>query len=113
MHEMSIAQSILDIVAETLNDQSQGQLKEVVVQIGELTAVVPESLQFCYNVIIEDTPYKGSHLKVQILPVHGQCETCQSEFEIKNLQFICPKCQSKDVQVNQGQELKISHLEVE
>ena len=113
MHEMSIAQSILDIVSDTLKDQSDCQLKEVIVQIGELTAVVPESLQFCYNVLTENTPYKDSVLKIKIIPLQGQCETCQSVFKIKNFQFTCPSCNSTAVKVLQGQELQISHLEVE
>ena len=52
MHEMSIAQSIIDIVNDTLAENEKSRLKEVAVDIGEMVAVVPESLQFCYEAIV-------------------------------------------------------------
>jgi len=113
MHEMSIAQSILEIVDETLAKQNNGKLQEVVVQIGELVAVVPDSLEFCYEALVKDTKYESSKIIINVLPIKANCKKCDNRFEIKNMLFICPQCESTNIQVTQGQELKISHLEVE
>jgi hydrogenase nickel incorporation protein HypA/HybF len=113
MHEMSIAQSILDIVDEYMSKENGQLLKEVAVEIGELVAVVPDSLTFCYDVLIEDTPYQNSKLKITIIPLNGTCSECNRSFKIKNYEFICPNCQSTHLQVQGGQELRISHLEVD
>jgi hydrogenase nickel incorporation protein HypA/HybF len=112
MHEMSIAQNILEIVQETLAKEDSVQLKEVVLDIGELVAIVPDSLEFCYNVLTEQTPYQGSKLTINIIPLKGKCKTCAHIFSIEKMCFLCPRCKSTELDIIQGQELKISHLEV-
>jgi hydrogenase nickel incorporation protein HypA/HybF len=113
MHEMSIAQSILDIVDEYMTNEAGQKLKEVAVEIGELVAVVPDSLTFCYEVLVEETDYRDSKLNIQIVPLNGTCSGCSRSFNIKNYEFICPHCQSTSLEIQGGQELRISHLEVE
>jgi len=115
MHEMSIAQNILEIVQEEMgkNQDTRGRVKEVAVQIGELVAVVPESLEFCFNILIENTEFSEAQLKIEILPLTGKCQMCQHQFHIQNYSFICPLCDSTKIIIIQGQELIIRHLEVE
>lgn len=114
MHEMSIAESILDIVKETLADKCpDGILKEVVVQVGELVAVVPDSLTFCYEAIVKDTEFENSKMIVEIVPLMATCNACTHHFKIEKYQFSCPACGATAIEVGQGQELQISHLEVE
>ena len=113
MHEMSIAQSILNIVDEYMTRENGQKLKEVAVEIGELVAVVPDSLTFCYEVLVEDTDYRDSALNIQIIPLKGTCTACSRSFKIKNYEFLCPHCQSTSLEIQGGQELRITHLEVE
>jgi hydrogenase nickel incorporation protein HypA/HybF len=113
MHEMSIAQNIVEIVTEILSKETALQLKEVVVEVGELVAVVPDSLQFCYTVMTEQTQFQGSRLTINVIPLKGKCKICKNTFIIKNVNFLCPTCQSDQLEIIQGQELKISHLEVD
>jgi hydrogenase nickel incorporation protein HypA/HybF len=113
MHEMSLAQSILEIVDDTLSEENHNELKEVVVDIGELVAVVPESLQFCYSTLIEQTAYRGSKLTINILPIEAKCKTCHRQVKVDKFYFICPQCQSQELEVIQGQELNVRYLEVD
>ena len=113
MHEMSIAQSILSIVDEYMMKENGQILKEVAVEIGELVAVVPDSLTFCYDVLVEDSPYKNSKLNINMIPLNGTCSDCNHTFQIKNYEFICPQCQLTNINIQGGQELRITHLEVE
>ncbi|HFE63637.1 MAG TPA: hydrogenase maturation nickel metallochaperone HypA [Caldithrix sp.] len=112
MHELSIAESILEIVTESVPDHDKRVLS-VTVEVGELTAVIPESLQFCFHAIIEETPYKGAQLIIREKKLTGECRKCGSGFTIKNYFFQCPDCGSTDVQVTGGQELNVTELEVE
>ncbi len=112
MHEMSIAQNIIDIVDEYMQKDPAGKLTQVGVEIGELIAVVPGSLSFCYEALVENTAYHGSELKILIRPVTGICEDCGKSLTIKNFAFNCPACQSQKIQVTGGQEFNITHLEV-
>ena len=113
MHEMSLAKNIIDIIDETLVNEEYNSLKEVVIEIGELIAVVPSSLQFCYTALTEQTPYEDSKLTINIIPVQGRCKNCNLKFEIIDMCFICPACQSGDLEIEQGRELNISYLEVD
>jgi hydrogenase nickel incorporation protein HypA/HybF len=120
MHELSIAQNILDIVDETLSGNlspeeknNSKKLREVKIKVGELVAVVPESLKFCYECLIEDSPYAHSKLSVEILPVELLCRNCKHKFHTKENFFVCPQCQSFDIEILQGNELKIDYLEVD
>ena len=113
MHEMSIAQSILDIVDEYMTKENGRKLTEVAIEVGELTAVVPDSLTFCYEALVENSPYRDSKIHIKIIPLTGICAKCSKSFKIKNFEFACPDCQSSSIDVKGGQELRISHLEVE
>ena len=85
MHELSLAQNIIEIVQDTLKDQNGGAVTEVGVDIGELVAVIPDSLEFCYNALVEDTSLKGSRLKINLIPLKGICQSCKNEFQIKHM----------------------------
>jgi hydrogenase nickel incorporation protein HypA/HybF len=113
MHEMSIAQSILDIVDEYMTKENGRKLMEVAVEVGELVAVVPDSLTFCYEVLVENSPYRESKLSINIIPLTGTCSDCNYSFKIENFEFVCPNCKSSSIAVKGGQELRITHLEVE
>lgn len=113
MHEMSIAESIIGIIQETLDSRDHPKLLSVIVEIGELTAVVPESLLFCFDALIEETPYKGARLIIREVPLTGKCEDCGHEFHIENYAFVCPACGSNRITVLGGQELNVTELEVE
>jgi hydrogenase nickel incorporation protein HypA/HybF len=113
MHELSLAQNIIEIVQDIIKDRNGAEVTEVGVDIGELVAVIPESLEFCYDTLVEETPLKGSRLKINIIPLIGICKSCQKEFHIEHMAFTCPHCKSPSITVNQGQELKISYLEVD
>ena len=113
MHEMSIAENIKEIITETLADLEAPKLKSVTVQVGELTAVIPDSLRFCFEIAIEETPFKGAKLKIVEQPIMGECTQCAEKFKILNFTFLCPNCQSSQVKVTGGQELSVTELEVE
>ena len=111
MHELSLAQNILEIIRDYLPNQ-QRVLKAVHVQIGSLMAIVPESLQFCYESLAQDTPYESSKMIIEILPIKVRCHTCQLVTELKDIIFICPECGENNLETIQGNELIVSHLEV-
>lgn len=113
MHEMSIAQSIIEIVDDTLTDEEKEKLKEIVVDIGELVAVIPDSLRFCFETIIADTIYKKALLTINIMPLKIKCNNCSIESKIEKYAFLCPDCESTHINVISGEELNIRYLEVE
>jgi hydrogenase nickel incorporation protein HypA/HybF len=113
MHEMSIAQGLLDIVKEEMEKHRATVLRSVRLNIGQLSAIVPESLSFCFEVMTTGTELEGARLEMEIIPLRGVCRACKREFEIKNYAFECPYCSSRDIETVSGQELSIVEMEVD
>lgn len=112
MHEMSIAQSLIQIIREEMTRHNVGRLKSVRLQVGQLSAVVPESLSFCFAVMTEGTALEGTELIMDIVPLVGSCQNCGHRFEVENYVFECPACGGKQVDLLAGRELQLSEMEV-
>lgn len=114
MHELSIVSSVVDAVIESLAAYPGASVKEVRLRIGALSAVIEESLQFCYGIATRDTPLDGSVLVVKTVPVVGRCVTCAADVEIASVQsFHCPRCGGPVSEIKQGRELEIESIEIE
>ncbi|HWG19209.1 MAG TPA: hydrogenase maturation nickel metallochaperone HypA [Terracidiphilus sp.] len=119
MHELSIVSSVVDSVAETLEGYPGARLLEVRLRVGALSAVVEDSLQFCWGIVTEGTgPEKtgleGSRLVVRVVPVTVHCGACGKDGELESLRdFRCPNCGAPASDVRQGRELEIEAIEIE
>ena len=113
MHEMSIAQSVIDIIKEEMQKNNVTILKSARLHIGQMSAIVPDSLAFCFEVITTGTELEGAKLIMDIIPLKGYCRSCDSEFEIKDYAFFCPSCESTEIETIGGQDLSIVEMEVE
>ena len=113
MHEMSIAQSLIDIIREEMAKNDAKKLRSVRLNIGELSAVVPEALSFCFEVITNETELEGAQLIMDMIPLRGYCPSCREEFDIKDYIFNCPSCGSPKIETIAGQDLSIVEMEVD
>jgi len=112
MHEMSIAQSLVDILKEEMVKNNARVLKSVRLNVGQMSAVVPDSLSFCFQVITKETELEGAELVMEVIPLEGLCKECKETFEIKDYAFQCPHCGSKEIETIAGQDLSIVEIEV-
>ncbi len=113
MHEMSIAQSLVEIIQEEMSRHNASTLRSVTLHIGKMSAIVPDSLSFCFQVITTGTPLEGARLLMEVIPLRGRCRSCSQAFEIKDYVFVCPTCRSPDIEVTSGQDLSIVEIEVD
>ena len=113
MHEMGIALQIVEIASASLPDDLGGARIAVVnLKIGKLAAVVPESLRFCFDVAIKDTPLEGAKLAIEEIPVVARCNDCDAQWTIDEPVFVCQTCESGSLEILSGRELNIESLEV-
>ena len=99
---------------ESLERYPGARVKEVRLRVGALSAVVEDSLQFCYEIATADTPLEGSKLVVRILPVVMHCTRCVADVELESVQsFRCPRCGELVGDLRQGRELEIEAFEIE
>lgn len=113
MHEMSIAQSALDIILQESQNHKVNRVISVALKVGELSAVETESLRFCFELLTKGTLAEGARLDIERVEVTCRCQDCDSNFTVQDLMFSCPSCKSNRVEMLSGRELSIESFEAE
>lgn len=113
MHELAIAQSILDITLSKTEECQAEKVYSITLCIGQMTGIETEALAFCFETIAEGSKAEGAKLKINIVPLTARCGECDKTFAIERYQFFCPECRSAKLSILTGRELKVEHLEVE
>lgn len=113
MHEMGIAMEVIDIVRASIPEDAVGaRVARINLKIGKLSAVVPESLRFCFNVATEGTELEGTELVIDEVPVEARCNQCGHQWVVEQPVFICPGCQARGIDLLSGRELDIDSIEL-
>ncbi|ODQ94858.1 hydrogenase maturation nickel metallochaperone HypA [Mycolicibacterium holsaticum] len=108
MHEMAITQSVVDAVCEHAAGR---RVRSVRLEVGALCALVPDSMQFCFELATEGTIADGARLDLDVQQGSARCRACGANFVLPDLILLCP-CGSADVEVVTGRDLKILSMEV-
>ena len=113
VHELSIAQSLLDIIVDESKRHGLERINKVRLQVGEFAAVVPESLTFCFELVSRDTVASGAVIEIENVGVTARCDKCDFSFEVRDHVFLCPRCGEPALQMLSGRELTIMSIEGE
>lgn len=102
MHEFSIMSEVMEALKEESLKHRFKDVKEVVLEVGELTFLAHEQLRFSYKVLSEGTIFDGSELAIDGRPAMVRCDSCgyegkggfQDNPEYHQIlpTFSCPKC---------------------
>lgn len=112
MHELSIALSILDMVAEQ-TEARRARVVAVHVRVGPLSGVVREALESAYDLARESSATPEARLVIEEVPVAAYCPVCEKECRPGSIQaLVCPVCGSATPDVVRGRELEVVALEV-
>lgn len=112
MHEMSIAQSVLDIVKEEMVRHSVEKLSAINIAVGKMAAVVPEHLNMCFKILTDGTDLADVPLVVREVPLTYRCHECDATNSSEELIFKCPECDAENPEMIKGKELTIENIEV-
>ena len=110
MHELSIADAVVTIAREHARGR---RVSAVDVRIGRLRQVVPDALEFAFELVAAGTEVEGAELRVEHVPVRVRCARCAAESEAPEFPLACAECGSVDVEVVAGEELQVESLELE
>lgn len=113
MHELSIAEAIIESTLKETSKYDGGRVEEVGIRVGSLSGVMPDALEFAYEIAVKDTPLKGSLIKMEIVPASGTCSDCGTPCSFEMTPFICPSCGSSNIELKGGYELDISYIRIE
>ena len=114
MHESSLAINIIDIAQTQCKERSCTMVDSVTIRLGKASGVLPESLEFAFNALKENTVAAKAKLIFEIIPVGGTCGSCNKQFESKDAPYIlaCPHCGSTTFEITKGREMEIVSLEI-
>ncbi len=112
MHEMALAEGVLQIVQDTVRDQPCKRVVAVTLEIGELSHVMPDAMRFCFDAVVKGSIAEGARLEIDRAPGRAWCHTCATEVHVASLVADCPECGGHQLQVTGGEDMRVREMEV-
>lgn len=113
MHEVSLMEQTLEIAIDRARSQNSTQIHRLKMRIGELSGVVPEALNFAFDVVTQGTIAEGAKLEIETVPTVCYCSQCDREFHpVDAYIYECPDCGNLSFQIRSGREIELTSLEV-
>lgn len=105
---------IIKIATASIPEEiKDARVMRVNLMVGKLSAVMPDSLRFCFEIAGKDTPLAGAELVIEEIPVRIRCRACQFETMVDTPMFQCRECGGDSVEIISGRELDIRSIEIE
>ncbi|MFW9826051.1 MAG: hydrogenase maturation nickel metallochaperone HypA [Candidatus Thorarchaeota archaeon] len=122
MHEFSFAYNIFKIAEATALKYNAKKISEVILEIGELTLIVPELLQRSFEIATKGSIAEGAKLKISIIPGKIKCRDCNNisevsitkEAQLTGLQlFKCSNCGSNNTEIVDGKKANVKNIKIQ
>jgi len=109
MHEYGIAYDIVETARRAAVEHHARSISKVCVDVGEISMINPEQVEFLFQAIIEDEPYfSGTKLVCTVIPPETRCDCGYVGNEI----YVCPKCGALPT-IERGKEIVVTNIEIE
>jgi len=113
LHELSIVETMVDMVMEKAREANAKKVLRVYLIIGELTGVLNDAVELYFAILTKDTIAAGAELFFQRPPTLVRCRNCSTEYTPENMKIVCPQCKEQKIEIISGRELYIDSLDVE
>jgi hydrogenase nickel incorporation protein HypA/HybF len=114
MHELYLAESILNIIQDYAEQQRFSKVNSILLSFGRLSCIESKSLQFAFEVQAKNTNAESASLVFQILPAVIHCFSCERDLEVETYSATCPQCGGEEVILTGGtEELRILEMDVD
>ena len=114
MHELNVLMAVADQVEQIAEDNHLKLVDELVLEVGELSSIVPMFLTEYYPLIVEKKKIlKDSRLKIEIVPGIARCLNCGAEYNVVQHEGLCPECGAFEKQVLSGQDFVIKEIRID
>ena len=120
MHELSMAQGIINAVLDTAEANNATEVTEVTVEVGRLAMINPEQLQFILGVLIENTIMEDAKINFEEIPAEIDCYDCDFKGEASLVDsdhyapiVRCPKCDSLSIEILNGKDIVVKNIVIE
>jgi len=113
MHEMSLCESILQTLEQQAPIQNYRRVKTVWLEIGALAGVEIDALRFSFDIVVQGSLAEQARLEIIEIPGQAWCLPCGRSVTVEQRYEPCPRCGSHQLQVTDGEQMRIKELEVE
>jgi hydrogenase nickel incorporation protein HypA/HybF len=113
MHEVAIMTEAVRLATESAHAAGAHRIIALKLRIGTLSGVVPDALEFAWDVVRRDTILADARLEIESVSGAYWCEQCQAMFASRDFLAECPRCQELSGDLRRGRELEIAALELE
>jgi hydrogenase nickel incorporation protein HypA/HybF len=105
-------QDTLNIAISNAERNQACQIIKITMNIGKLSGVVPEALEFAFDIVTKNTIAENATLKINNIPIICYCNYCHSNFSPAEWFFECPNCQQFTNNIIQGKEMELVSVEI-
>lgn len=112
MHELSLVESMLELIQTAAKEQHFSAVRVVWLEIGCMACVEPEALRFCFDAVARNTVAHNARLEIIEVPGCGTCRDCGNVHPCRNLLDACPACGSYRVEVSSASGMRIKEMDV-
>ena len=112
MHEVGIIQEAVRLALETAQSSKASRVHRLRLRVGAMSGVVPDALQFAFEMVCQGTPAEGANLEIEPVAAACWCGACQAEFECEDFVSECPRCHALSNELLRGRELELASVEV-
>jgi hydrogenase nickel incorporation protein HypA/HybF len=112
MHEMALAESMLELVETAARRNGASRVTEVRLEIGALSHIEPDALRFCFDAVTRDSLAAGAALAIDVLPGAAWCMPCGITVPLAQIGDACPRCGSYQLTVTGGDGMRVKDIAV-
>lgn len=114
MHEVSIAQSLVDLVEGRARDAGMDRVLEVHIRVGSLSCINSESLRTAFEIVTRGSALSSSQLRIREIEAKGRCFDCERDYDFPiDYACFCPYCFGSHTQILEGREMVLDRIEGE
>ena len=113
MHEVGIAEYLVEVAEEHLQRVPHGPVRALHVRIGEMAGVNPDSLEFAFECLTNGTALEGAALAVERVPLAVDCDACGQRTPVADYVFRCASCGAETVRIASGREMQFVSIDAD
>ena len=110
VHELGVVIAVVEKVEKIAKEQNLTKIETLVLQIGELSSIVPMYVEQFFPAAVDGTLLQNTTLKIEIMPGNAMCKGCGKVYNFAANNHQCPHCKSTDREIISGREFYIKEI---
>ena len=114
MHELSLVESLLDIIDRQAAEHNFCRVNSVKISFGRIAAIDSKALNFAFSVQSQGTVSQGARLEMEVEPLIISCLSCGKESTMERYEPLCSLCGAWEIEIKGGgEDLRLLELDVD